>query len=80
VGLNLGVWDWKTKHLARDVLQKPAFAEIGFLMIPGSFFCDFGIFVALEIGLKCDDFSYLSWGTTRSCDLSGVWERGGFWL
>ena len=37
---NLDVWDWKTKHLARKVLQKSAFAEIGFLMIPGSIFHD----------------------------------------
>ena len=42
VGLNLGVWDCKNKHLARDVLQKSTFAEIGFLMIPGSIFHDFG--------------------------------------
>ena len=42
LGLNLGVWDWKTKHLAREVLQKSTFAEIQFLMIPRSFFHDFG--------------------------------------
>ena len=41
-GLNLGVWDWKIKHLAREVLQKSTFVEIGFLMIPGSIFHDFG--------------------------------------
>ena len=63
MGLNLGVWDWETKHLAREVLQKSTFAEIGFLMIPGSIFHDFGLgpifmsFVALETGLKFDDFS-----------------------
>jgi hypothetical protein len=39
--MNLGVWDWKTKHLAREVLQKSTFAQIGFLMIPGSIFHDF---------------------------------------
>ena len=40
--LNQGVWDWKTKHLAREVLQRSTFAEIGFLMIPGSVFHGFG--------------------------------------
>ena len=38
LGLNLGVWDWKTKHLAREVLQKSLFAASGFLMIPGFIF------------------------------------------
>ena len=38
---NLGVWDWKNKHLAWKVLQKSTFAEIGFLMIPGPIFHDF---------------------------------------
>ena len=42
MGLNLGVWDWKIKHLAREVLQKSTFVEIGFLVIPGSMFYDFG--------------------------------------
>ena len=42
LGLILGVWDCKNKHLAREVLQKSTFAEIGFLMIPGSIFHDFG--------------------------------------
>ena len=42
-GLNLGVWDRKTKHFARKVLQKSTFAEIGFLMFPGSIFHDFGL-------------------------------------
>ena len=42
LGLNLGVWDWKNKNLAWKVLQKSTFAEIGFLVIPGSFFHDFG--------------------------------------
>ena len=41
-GLNFGVWDWKNMHLAWKVLQKSTFAEIGFLMIPGSIFHDFG--------------------------------------
>ena len=41
LGLNLDVWDWKNKHLAGEVLQKLAFAEVGFLMIPGSIFRDF---------------------------------------
>ena len=41
LSLNLGVWDWKNKHLAWKVLQKSTFAEIGFLVIPGSFFHDF---------------------------------------
>ena len=41
-GSESGCLGLKTKHLAREVLQKPAFAEIGFLMIPGSIFCDFG--------------------------------------
>ena len=42
LGLNLGVWDSKTKYLARGVLQKSTFAQIGFLMIPGTIFRDFG--------------------------------------
>ena len=42
LGLNLGVWDCKNKDLAREVLQKSTFAEIGFLIIPGSIFHDFG--------------------------------------
>ena len=42
LSLNLGVWDWKNKHLAWKVLQKSTFVEIGFLMIPGSIFHDFG--------------------------------------
>ena len=37
-GSDLDVWDWKTKHLALEVLQKSSFAEVGFLMIPGPFF------------------------------------------
>ena len=40
--LSLDVWDWKNKNLAREVLQKSTFAEIGFLMIPGPIFHDFG--------------------------------------
>ena len=40
LSLNLGVWDWKNKHLAWKVLQKSAI--VGFLMIPGSIFHDFG--------------------------------------
>ena len=40
-GLNLGVWDWKNKHLAWKVLQKSTSVEIGFLMISGSIFHDF---------------------------------------
>ena len=42
LGLNSGVWDWKSMHLAWKVLQKSTFAEIGFLVIPGSIFHDFG--------------------------------------
>ena len=42
LGLNLGVRVCKNKHLAWKVLQKSTFAEIGFLVIPGSFFHDFG--------------------------------------
>ena len=64
LGLILGVWDCKNKHLATEVLQKSTFAEIGFLMIPGSIFHDFDwswdismTFVALETGLKSDEFS-----------------------
>ena len=41
-GLNLDVWVSKTKHLAGEVLQKSAFAEIGNLMILGATFHDFG--------------------------------------
>ena len=42
LGVNLDVWDWKTKHLALEVLRKATFAEIGFLMIPGPIFHDVG--------------------------------------
>ena len=42
LSLTLGVWDWKNKHLAWKVLQKSTFAEIGFLVIPGSNCHDFG--------------------------------------
>ena len=42
LGSASGVWDRKIKHLARKVLQKSTFAEIGFLMFPGSTFHDFG--------------------------------------
>ena len=41
LSLNLGVWDCKNKDLAWKVLQKSIFAEIGFLVIPGSIFHDF---------------------------------------
>ena len=37
-GLDLDVWDWKTKYLARGISQKSTFAEVVFLMIPGSIF------------------------------------------
>ena len=40
LGRNQDVQDWKTKHFARDVLQKSTFAEVGIL--PGSIFHDFG--------------------------------------
>ena len=48
--------------LAREVLQKSTFAEIGFLVMLGYIFHYFGwpifmTFVALETGLKYDDFS-----------------------
>ena len=53
----------KTKHFAKDVLQKLIFAEVGILMIPGSIFHDFECvgpicmtFVTLETGLKFNDF------------------------
>ena len=36
------LWDWKTMHLASDVLWKSTFAEVGFLMIPGFIFHVFG--------------------------------------
>ena len=42
LGLNLGVRACKNKHLAWKVLQKSTFAEIGFLVIPGSIFHNFG--------------------------------------
>ena len=42
LGLDVGVQDCKNNHLAWKVLQKSTFAEIGFLMIPGSIFHDFG--------------------------------------
>ena len=42
LGPNPVVWDWKTKNLAREVLQKATFTDIGFLMAPGSVFHDFG--------------------------------------
>ena len=42
LNLSLCVWDWKNMYLALKVLQKSTFAEIGFLVIPGSIFHDFG--------------------------------------
>ena len=41
LGLNVDVQDWRTKHFAREVLQKSIFAEVGILMIPGFIFHDF---------------------------------------
>ena len=41
LGLNLHLWDWKTKHWAWDVLEKLTFTEVGILMILGSIFYDF---------------------------------------
>ena len=43
MGLEVDVWDSKTKQLANDVLQKPIFIETGFRMILGSDFHDFGL-------------------------------------
>ena len=65
LGLNLDVQGWKTKHFAKEVLQKSTFAEVGILMIPGSISSLFSVslgaifmtFVALESGMKFDDFS-----------------------
>ena len=51
LNLNLDVWDWRTKNLAPEVLQKSIFAGIGFLVIPGMIFAGIGFlmtFVALE--------------------------------
>ena len=42
LGLNFDAWDWKTEHLARDVLHKSTFAQARFLMIPRSIFHDLG--------------------------------------
>ena len=64
-GSESGCLGLENKHLAWDFLQQSTFAEIGFLMLPGSSFHDFGwpsgpifmTFVALETGLKFDDFS-----------------------
>ena len=57
--LDLDVWVWKTKRLARVVLQKSIFAEVVFLIIPESIFhnlnvlgTNFMTFVAMETGLK----------------------------
>ena len=43
LGLNLGVQDWKTKHVMKEVLQKSIFAEFGILMIQRSIFHDFRV-------------------------------------
>ena len=42
LGLDMDVWDWKTMRLVRDVLQKPTFGKMGFLMNLGSTFYDYG--------------------------------------
>ena len=63
--LDLDSWDWKTKNLATEVLQKSTFAEVGFLMMPGSVFHDFGLpwdqfslfLLPWRTGLKFHDFS-----------------------
>ena len=36
LGLNPDVWDWKTRHLAKEVLQKIVSAEFGSVKIPRS--------------------------------------------
>ena len=64
----------ETKHAAMEVLQKFFFAEIGFLMIPGSIFhvggvnANFHDLCFLETSVKLDDFSLRSWGHPGSWD------------
>ena len=41
------------KHLAGEVLQKSTFAEVGFLMIIGAIFHNFGGIVATFHGFCC---------------------------
>ena len=38
----MDVQDWKTQHFAREVSQKSIIAEVGLLMMPGSFFMSSG--------------------------------------
>ena len=65
MGLNLDVWDWKTKHFAKEVLQKSIVAEVGqgpFFMILSALGLIFMTFAALETGMKFDDFSWFHAG------------------
>ena len=67
---NLDVKDWKTKHFAKEVLQKSTFAEVGIFMVAGSVFYDFGLGMDfhVDLGLKLvfgtlGGFTLASWGT-----------------
>ena len=42
LGLDMDVWNWKTKRLARDVFQKSTFREVEILMMLWYTFHDFG--------------------------------------
>ena len=62
LGLNLDVWEWKIKDLAREVLRFSQFldsprCQSPFCMIMGAMGAIFKTLVALESGLKFDDFS-----------------------
>ena len=84
--MNSGVRVCKNKHLAWNVLQKSTFAEIGFLVIPGSIFHDFGWPwdqfswpVALETGLKIDEFLGDSGVIPDPEPRVGLGRLGAFW-
>ena len=64
LGLDLDVWDWKTKHSACEELQTLNFAEAGILVIPGSIFHDSG-----SVGTNFYDFCYLG-DSFEICDFS----------
>ena len=68
--MNLVVWNLENKHLVSEGVQKPTChrcrdsvdfrVDFACLLVAlGPVFMTFG---ALEIGLKSDDFSWLSWG------------------
>ena len=67
--------DWKTKHFAREVLQKSTFAEVG-RMIPRSIFHDLdglGTDFHVDLGILGAQTCYLA------CLVATLWRPGRRW-